>query len=201
MMTDATVITPQPWRWSAKTGPRGNIREAVALFDTERDMQAAIYDLEIRGFDQAALSRPCSISEISGILGRDVTSMRDLEDDASVPRRAHVDAASRMSGLGVLIFLPIYVLLLAGIGVASANGLETWQSVVLTIGFGLSGAILGGLYAAQLKQRVDQQHRQERALGGYLLWVRTGNGLQDRIAVDVLKRHSGRDVHLHGPAD
>jgi hypothetical protein len=31
-----------------------------------------------------------------------------------------------------------------------------------------------------------------------LLWVRTRNAMAERRAVEILKRHSGTNVHVHG---
>jgi hypothetical protein len=33
--------------------------------------------------------------------------------------------------------------------------------------------------------------------GGILLWVRVPNKEREKLAVDILKGHSGTDVHVH----
>lgn len=190
----------EQWEWSAETGPRGNLREAVALFSTEDDLQAAVDDLESHGFSNAAVSRPASIDEIERAKQHPISSVQELEDDATVPREAYIDKDSRTSGLMVMIVLPVYILLLGGAGIAAGHGLETWQAIVLTVGLGLIGVFGGGFYAMRLAERSRSRIRAEQARGGLLLWVRTGSRTQEDRALEILRRHAGRDVHLHGPA-
>lgn len=188
------------WEWSPEVGPRGNLREAVALFSTEDELQAAVDDLECHGFSNAAVSRPKPIPDIESELHHPVKSVQALEDDASVPREAYVDKDSRSSGMMVMVVVPVYILLLAGAGIAAGHGLQTWQAIVLTVGLGLIGMFGGGYYALRYAHYAKERVRQELSRGGLLLWVRTGSQEQERRALEILRRHSGRDVHLHGPA-
>ena len=188
------------WDWSDRTGPRGNLREAVALFDTEDDLQSAVDDLECHGFSNAAISRPASHEEISSAIKHPVENISELEDDSRVPRTAYIDKESRTSGLMVTVLIPIYILLLAGAGIAAGHGLQTWEAIVLTVGLGVIGMLGGGFVAARRAQESRARIRLEQSLGGLLLWVRTGSREQEGRALEILRRHSGRDVHLHGPA-
>ncbi|MCJ9427483.1 hypothetical protein [Kordiimonas marina] len=188
------------WEWRDVTGPRGNYREAVALFDTEQDLQEAVDDLESHGFSNAAISRPVSPEEIESTLRRSIRSVAELEDDSRVPREPYIDRNSRSTALMVTVFAPIYILLLAGTGLATAHGMEPWQAVVLVSGLGVIGALGGGLIAYRHATRMKDRARKEKSWGGLLLWVRTGSRGQEQRALDILRRHAGRDVHLHGPA-
>lgn len=188
------------WEWAAQTGPRGNLREAVALFNTEDDLQAAVDDLECHGFSNAAISRPKPIEEIEHELDHKIVSVHELEDDAAVPREAYIDQGSRASGVMVLIVVPVYIALLVAASVATSYGFQLWQAVLLTVVFGLVGMLWGGYYALKVARGTKQRIRREQALGGLLLWVRTGSKRQETKALDILRRHAGRDVHLHGPA-
>lgn len=188
------------WEWSAETGPRGNLREAVAVFNTEDDLQAAVDDLESHGFSNAAVSRPKPIAEIEQTVQHPIRSIEEIEDDAAVPREAYIDKDSRASGMMVLVVIPVYIMLLVGAGIAAGHGLETWQAVVLSVGLGLTGMVCGGYYAIKLSRNSKARLRAEQALGGLVLWVRTGSREQESRALEILRRHAGRDVHLHGPA-
>ncbi|WP_417458753.1 hypothetical protein [Kordiimonas sp.] len=188
------------WEWSDRVGPRGNLREAVALFDTEEDMQSAVDDLECHGFSNAAISRPADPSVIEAAIQHPIENVNALEDDARVPREAFVDKDSRTSGFMVMVLTPVYVLLLAGAAIASGHGLATWEAIVLTVGLGLIGVVGGGYFATRRAGESRRRIRNEQALGGLLLWVRTGSREQESRALEILRRHSGRDVHLHGPA-
>jgi hypothetical protein len=188
------------WEWSDATGPRGNIREAVALFDTEEDMQAAVDDLESHGFSNAAISRPVPPAEVAVAINRPVFSAADIEDDASVPREPVDDNNSRTGITMVAVLTPIYLLLLAGAAFAAGHGLETWEAMVLIVGLGALGMVGGAYFVTRVVREKKSRIRAEKALGGLLLWVRTGSREQEGRALEILRRHAGRDVHLHGPA-
>lgn len=188
------------WEWSDERGPRGNLREAVGLFDNERDMQSAVDDLESHGFSNAAISRPVPPDEVEAAVKHKVETVQELEDDANVPRRAHQDIDSWTEGNTITIMVPVYVAFVVAAGVAAAQGLEAWQMVTLTIMMGAFGAACGGLTVYLVGKRRYATIRREQAWGGLILWVRTGSQEQERKAVEILRRHAGRDVHLHGPA-
>ncbi|WP_262691151.1 hypothetical protein [Kordiimonas aestuarii] len=188
------------WEWSDATGPRGNLREAVALFDTEEDMQAAVDDLESHGFSNAAISRPVRPEEVASVIQTPVLNVADLEDDARVPREPVDDNNSRTGITMVAVLIPIYLLLLAGAAVAAGHGLKTWEAVVLVVGLGAVGMLGAGYYVSKLSTEKRTRIRSEQSLGGLLLWVRTGSREQEGRALEILRRHAGRDVHLHGPA-
>jgi hypothetical protein len=48
---------------------------------------------------------------------------------------------------------------------------------------------LGDHHASYLRDQIDR--------GGLLLWVRTRHTTDEQRAVDILKRHSGGEVHVH----
>ena len=186
--------------WPDETGPRGNIREAVALFDTEEDMQAAVDDLESHGFSNAAISRPVAPGEVASALQRPISSIAELEDDSRVPREPVDDNNSRTAITMVTVLTPVYLLILAGAAFAAGHGLKTWQAIVLIVGLGAIGIAGAAYFVTRIANEKRSRIRAEQALGGLLLWVRTGNREQEGRALEILRRHAGRDVHLHGPA-
>lgn len=193
------MVDKDHWEWSDETGPRGNIREAVGLFDSEKDMQLAVDDLESHGFSNAAISRPVKPDAVEAAVNHKIENVAELEDDPSIPRQAHTDMDSWTEGNTITIMVPIYVAFLVAAGVAAAQGLEAWQMVLITIMMGGIGAACGGLTVYLVGKRRSERQRREKAWGGLLLWVRTGSADQEQKALDILRKHAGRDVHLHGP--
>lgn len=186
--------------WANEQGPRGNVREAVALFDTEEDMLAAVDDLETHGFAHAAISRPAGPDKVEEAIHHKVEHVEDLEDDSKVPRQAFMDPDSRVEGLTVLVVAPAYVFVLVSAGIAAANGLEMWLSIGISLALGVFGALIGGVFVNKFSKKKIARLLREKEWGGLLLWVRTGNNDQEKRAVNILRSHAGRDVHLHGPA-
>jgi len=84
---------------------------------------------------------------------------------------------------------------------------------LLAIGFGVAAALVGaavaggagGLVGATLSGFIDSHHahylQEQLDRGGLLLWVRTPDALHEHRAVDILKRHSAEDVHVHDLPD
>jgi len=188
------------WEWSDKTGPRGNLREAVGLFDNERDMQAAVDDLESHGFSNAAISRPAAPDEVEKALHHSVQNVGELEDDASVPREAYVDNHSATERVMVTLMVPVYITLLIGAGVAASHGMSMAEAIIVSLMLGAIGAGGGAFFAYRIAQRRSSRIQVEKSKGGLLLWVRTGSLMQEQKAMQILQRNAARDVHLHGPA-
>ncbi|PCI59685.1 MAG: hypothetical protein COB37_11020 [Kordiimonadales bacterium] len=187
------------WEWNDEVGPRGNLREAVCLFDSEDDMQAAIEDLESHGFSNAAISRPVPPEQVKSKLDHVVENVKELEDDASVPRQAYMDKDSNVEGVALLFMVPVYIALMIAGGIIAANGLALWHAIGIFIMLGSIGAAGGGFFAYRMAMRRILREKAEKAWGGLLLWVRTGSSDQEDRALQILRRNAGRDVHLHGP--
>ncbi|PCI33998.1 MAG: hypothetical protein COB54_03085 [Alphaproteobacteria bacterium] len=186
--------------WGSETGPRGNVREVVGLFNSEDDIQAAVDDLELQGFSNTAISRPARPDKVEHTLHHAVYNARDLEDNSAVPRQAFVDPESRTEGLTVLLLIPGYILIMAALGLAQSYGLDVWQGVGLSLMLGILGLLIGGFFAYVIAQKRIERMRREKKWGGFLLWVRTKSFAQEDTAVTILRHHAGRDVHMHGPA-
>jgi hypothetical protein len=63
------------------------------------------------------------------------------------------------------------------------------------IGGGLT-AVIGSLLAMRVSRHHKYQGEQVRH-GGLLLWVRSRDEERQRIAQEIMRAHSGHDVHVH----
>ena len=193
-MADANVV-----QWPPDTGPRGNVREAVAVFSTTDDLQAAVDELESRGFDRAALSRLAPVEVVEQTLGHRLATVTEAEDDPAVPRTALIEPESVGNAEGVLMGLPVYVGAIAGAAIAAANTASLLWIVLGAAACGGLGGWVGWRLYRRFSRRRDKRTRAELDRGGLLLWVRTGGADQEAIAQDILSRYGARDVHMHGP--
>ena len=174
-----------------------NIREAVAVFDTAQALQNAIDELLSSGFHRAELSLLASEADVVSKLGHKYRKPSELVDDPSVPRAAYVSTEAIGDGQGAVIGTLIYV----GAGllmgpVAAAGGTLAAIAAAAALGGGAGGLagtwlaqLLGDQHAQRIKKQLDH--------GGLLLWVRVWDAEQENLAVQILRRHSGRDVHVH----
>jgi hypothetical protein len=62
---------------------------------------------------------------------------------------------------------------------------------------GTPGAVLGTLLARRVGRHHKDYYAGQIAHGGILVWVRTETDEKERRAIEIMKGHSGRDVHVH----
>jgi hypothetical protein len=164
------------------------VREAVAVFDTEAALQGAIDELLIAGFGQADVSLLANEAAVTEKLGG---SYRKVSSAAYVSPEAIGDAEGAV--IGALMYVGAGILMgpiaLAGGGITSILG-------GAVIGGGVGGAIgtvlamaIGIEHATHIEEQLDH--------GGLLLWVRIWDLDHQVRALEILTRHSGRDVHVH----
>ncbi|HBR85538.1 MAG TPA: hypothetical protein DD861_15400, partial [Erythrobacter sp.] len=63
---------------------------------------------------------------------------------------------------------------------------------------GGAGGALGAGVARLVGDRHAENLQNQLEHGGLLLWVRTWDSGDEQRAVDILTKHSGHDVHVHG---
>jgi hypothetical protein len=181
---------------SAHQGTR-TTSEAVGIFHSSENLQGAIDELLSSGFHRAELSMLASERAVEEKLGHHYKRVSALADDPTVPRAAYVSTEAIGGAEGGLIGGLMYVgaAVAAGAIVASGGTLAAAIAAAAAAGGagGLIGSILagwvGGQHAEYLQDQIDR--------GGLLLWVRTWNVDDEKRAVDILRKHSGDEVHVH----
>ena len=176
------------------------IREAVGIFHRNENLQGAIDELLGSGFHRAELSLLASESTVQEKLGHRYEKASVLADDPTVPRSAYVSTEAIGGAEGGLIGGLVYVGAVVAAGAVVASG-GTLTAVIAAAG--LAGGT-GGLVGSVLAKWVGDHHahylRQQIDHGGQLLWVRTWNTEDEERAVEILKRHSASEVHVHALA-
>jgi hypothetical protein len=173
------------------------IREAVGVFGDAASLEEAVDELLDCGFEPAALSLLASTEAVEEKLGHKYQKVAELEDDPAAPRASYVspetiDDAQRavIGSLGMLGALGASGAVVASGGalaaavIAAGLGAGTW---------GLLGELLAKLIGAHHASYIDEQ----LAHGGLLLWVRCADAEREESAARILRKHSGKDVHVH----
>lgn len=174
------------------------VREAVAVFHTEKDMQAAIDDLLTHGFNRAEISLLASTKAVEAKLGHKYRSVKELEDDPEAATIAYATTESSGAGEGAIIATLTYLGALAAfVPVVAGGGALAAALIAMGLGGG-GGATIGALLARLIEKRHADYIADQLAHGGLILWVRTWNEGDEASAVKILKSHSGEDVHVHG---
>lgn len=176
-------------------------REAVAVFHSVTDMEAAIDDLLSNGFDRAEVSLLASEETVRKKLGGVPESTRDLEDNPDAPFVPYLARESFGALEGFAIGLPLYVGAFAAFVPVLASGGAIAVAIAAAVAGGSGGAAIGGILAHLIGKHHADFLEDQLKHGGILLWVRTRDGAHEKRAVEILKRHSGNDVHVHGLPD
>lgn len=173
------------------------VPEAVGVFDSFDDFQKAFYDLRMVGFSRYDLSVLGSKEALVEKLGSAYLTAEDLEDDPRVPRAAFVseEAIGVLEGAiaGGAFFIPSYIAM-AAMAAGGATAAATAAAVAV---IGLPAAVIGTLLARRVGKHHKDYYADQIAAGGILLWVRLADKERERLAVEILKGHSGKDVHVH----
>ena len=173
------------------------IREAVGVFHTAAEMEAAIEELEENGFDRAEISLLASQEAVHEKLGHAYADAKSLEDSTLAPRTAFVSTESVGDAEGALLGGLMYVGALVAAGAVVASGGSFGALLAATAVGTASGGIVGGALAALVGEKHAESLQQQLDRGGLLVWVRTPVEADETRAVDILKRNKASDVHVH----
>ena len=175
----------------------GTIREAVGVFHSEKDFQSAVDDLLTHGFDRSDLSLLAGRKTVSEKLGQVYTQVSELEDDPQAPRALFVERDSVVEAKAGAIGGLAYVGAMAAVGGIVASGGALGWAIVGALVFGSGGGALGAWLSRRIGKERALSVEDQLAKGGLLLWVRVRNADRETSAVDIMKRNSGDDVHVH----
>jgi len=176
-------------------------REAVAVFKSASDLQAGIDDLLSNGFNRAELSLLASEDAVTKELGHTYRKANELEDDPAAPRVAYVSTETIGDAEGALIGTPLYIAALAATAAVVVSGGSLAAAIAGAAVAGGAGAAIGTVFARLVGKKHADRIEEQLAHGGLLLWVRTWNADDERRAREILEKHSGEDVHVHGLDD
>lgn len=173
------------------------IPEAVGVFDTFEALQSAFYDLRMVGFSRYDISLLGGEKALKEKLGEAYWRSSELEDNPEAPRAAFVseEAIGELEGAiaGGFFFLGSYIAMAALLTPLSTLAVS---AAVVAIGGG-PAAVVGTLLARRVGKHHKDYYANQIDHGGILLWVRVKDKKAEDLAVDILKGHSGRDVHVH----
>jgi hypothetical protein len=173
------------------------VREAVGVFNRPEDLQDAIDDLLSSGFDRAELSLLASERAVEEKLGHRYEKVSALADDQKVPRTAYVSTQAIGEAKAGLVGGLMSVGALAAAGAIVASGGTLAAAIAATALAGGAGGFIGSILAKWVGDHHAHYLQEQLDRGGLLLWVRTWDVEHEKRAVEILRKHSGSDVHVH----
>lgn len=172
-------------------------REAVGVFHHWNNLQSAVDELLLSGFDRAEISMLAGEKVVEQKLGHLYRRVSELEDDPEAPRIAFVGNDSLTEGKASAVGALGYVGAVAAVGAVVASGGALAWAIVAGVAAGGGGAALGTLLARAVGRGRAKDLEAQIDKGGLLLWVRTTDSEHEHRAMAVLRNHQGEDVHVH----
>lgn len=173
------------------------VREAVGIFNSAVNLQHALDALEEQGFMRQEISIFANDIEP---LAADAGAPRHadaVKDDPSSPRQVFIPVEIMGEVEGSLIGAPMYVGAVAGAISAAAAG----YTIAVVIGsaaiMGFAGGALGYFAATWIRRKYDRAIEAQMQRGGIVLWVAVRAANMQELALEVLRKNSAHDVHLH----
>jgi outer membrane lipoprotein SlyB len=176
---------------------RTSAREAVGVFADPATLETAVDELEVSGFDRAAISVLGTDKEAKEQIARFYRTIKEVADSERAPRRAFVSRDSRTEGEAAVVGIPLYMGGLAGAAAVAAAGGALAFAVAATLIGGIAGASLGAIMATAIARRHSAQIQDRLEKGGLILWVSVANPDAEKRALVILEKMGARDVHVH----
>jgi hypothetical protein len=178
------------------------VREAIGVFATHDELQGAIDELLSSGFHRAELSLLATQQAVEKELGYRYEKIKELEDNPYVPRTAYISTEAIGDAKGALIGSLMYVGATAAAGAIVVSGGTLAAAIAAMALAGGAGGLIGTILAKWIGDHHAHYLQEQMDHGGLLLWVRTWNAEKEKRAVEILRKYSARDVHLHAlPTD
>lgn len=167
-------------------------REAVAVFDSEAALHAAVDALMQTGLREEDFN-------VLGDIGKLTIAppVSELEDSDTAPRANYVAPDSRTEGLAALTGGPAMVAGLTAALIAGTGGAALIPAIAVTVGSTAGGGALGFMLSRVFGRKHADYVQRQLLDGGLLLWVHAPEASNDATITDILKANGGRDVHFH----
>lgn len=172
------------------------LREAVGVFHSAQELEAAIDLLQQRGFDRSELSVLASENSIVDQLGDGWVTTGDLADHRAVSRTAYAEAESLSEMRGGIVAAAAYVPALVGAVLTAATGGSILVVALVAGAFGGVGGSFGLWLAHHYGKGQARAMETHLRNGGLLLWVCTRDGEREMAALDTMHDAGASDVHL-----
>jgi hypothetical protein len=178
-------------------------REAVGVFADPAGLERAVDELEIAGFNRAAITVLATDPKVKEGIGRLYETAAKVADDPRAPCAAFASRDSRTEGEAAAVGVPFQIGGFAGAAAVVAAG----GTLATAIAGGAFGGGLGVLLALAVARHHSEAVREQLAQGALVLWVRTPDEASEKRALAILKKYGARLVHVHaverewGPSD
>jgi hypothetical protein len=184
-------------RHQAQRRPLKTVREAVGVFHDPGQLEAAIDELQTRGFMRQEISVLAGEGTIQKKLGHLYKRVQQAEDDPKAPRMIFVSSEDLGAAKAAVIGFPLFVAAVSAGGAVVISGGLLLDALIYAATAGAVGAGIGSMLATFIAKKRAEYLQKQVDHGGILLWVHLRSPESEKLAQKILRKHSAEDVHIH----
>ena len=170
-------------------------REAIGVFSSLEQLESAVDQLEISGFDRAAISVLGPDRKVKKRLGCLDPEITTVADDGRTPQAAFASRDSWVEGEAAILGMPLYAGGIAGAVAASSGALAA--TIAATLAGGAAGVGIERFSVALLARQRAARAAKQLAQGEFILWVCVWNDDSEARALRTLAAAGAGEVHAH----
>ena len=177
--------------------PKRTVREAVGVFQDPAQLQAAIDELQIQGFMRHEISVLAGEDTIREKLGHLYKNVQQAEDDPKAPRMIFVSNEEISVAKAAAVSIPLFIAAVSAAGAVVASGGLLLDAIIYAATAGAVGAGIGSMLSTFIDKHRAEYLENQVERGGILLWVNLSSPHMEKLAREILRKHSAEDVHIH----
>jgi hypothetical protein len=173
------------------------VREAVGIFFDVKHLDEATRELLAAGFKHESMGLLASADTVRDALGDFYVKANDSLSNPDAPQIEFIGKKSMGDALHALLGGLFLLGATAGVGAIVTSAAVLGGGLIAgatgSAAVGAIGAVMGLIIhesdAEYLEQQIDEGH--------LLLFVRTHDAKEERLATEILSRHCGYDARMH----
>ena len=173
------------------------MKEITGIFKNKEDLDLAFEELNKIGIKKENINLLAREKEIRIKLGKDYSSVYDLNDKVKVPRMRYVSEKSFYSRENIFITVSFYI----GIIIALITTISMHESIGIDIAVAFFAGMLlqtiGILIAGIFRKRHGDYIEKKLDKGGFIFWIqiKDDKNIKNK-AFKILRKYSAKAVHV-----
>lgn len=175
----------------------GGFYEAVGVFATSEQLEAAISALSSAGFDRTQMSLLGADSMIEPHVAPSIPDTDRAADDPDAPRATPVSETDVRQGRTLAASMAGVIAAFIASGAAIMTGAAAIVAVIGAAAVGGGATLAVNAVGRWIERGRETFLREQVARGGILLWVTATDPERAQAALGIMTRHGAQHAHLH----
>jgi len=173
------------------------MKEITGIFENEKDLDRAFEELVKLGIKKEDIDLAAREKDIKSELGKDYSSIYDLNNKSDVPRMKYVSEKLFYSRENIFITAALYVGMLGAILIAITKHQSIGFDIMIAFSAGIIFQFFGIFISGFFRKRHGDYIERKLDKGGFLFWIKIKNdrSLQNKVC-KTLRKFSAKKVRI-----